>query len=109
MGTRWKTRQALPSHPLVIALEVLEVALLLLLARLPLGGGCGGSLLLLPPLVLLESIWLEPLGAAAVTLHRLAVHQLVRVFLYQSSGRTSERRTAELTICKLNARINQYR
>lgn len=74
MGTRWKTRQALPSHPLVIALEVLEVALLLLLPRLPLGGRRRRRLLLLPPLVLLEAVGLEAARSAAVPLHRPVVH-----------------------------------
>lgn len=70
-------RGSRPAHPLVVALEVLEVALLLLLARLPLGGRRRSCLLLLPlPLLLLEAVGLEAARAATVALHRPAVHQM---------------------------------
>ena len=70
------------AYTLVIALEVLEVTLLLLLARLPLGGCCRCGFLLLPlSLLLLEAVWLEAAGAAAVALHWPAIHQVERVLL----------------------------
>jgi hypothetical protein len=73
-----KTAQAVhrhSAHPLIIALKVLEVALLLLLARLSLGGRCRCGLLLLAlSLLLLEAVGLEAAWTAAVALHRPAVH-----------------------------------
>ena len=80
------------THPLVVALEVLELALLLLLARLAFSGG-RRSLLLLPPLVLLEAVRLEAARPAAVPLHWPAVHQVERVLLYTEAQAVDHKAT----------------